>query len=98
MYFDLSIPSQLAGALLPDLILVIGAMLLLLFAVWGPETMGRARATGILTIAVCVGVVRGGRLALARRRRRRAPESLPSMRSAGPPIASCSPRRSSPPR
>jgi len=53
MYFDLSIPSQLAGALLPDLILVIGAMLLLLFAVWGPETMGRARATGILTIAVC---------------------------------------------
>ncbi len=53
MYFDLSIPSQLAGALLPDLILVIGAMLLLLFAVWGPETMGRARATGMLTIAVC---------------------------------------------
>jgi NADH-quinone oxidoreductase subunit N len=53
MYFDLSIPAQLAGALLPDLILVIGAMLLLLFAAWGRETMGRARATGILTIVVC---------------------------------------------
>lgn len=53
MYFDLSIPSQLAGALLPDLILVIGAMLLLLFAVWGPETPGRARLTGLLSIAIC---------------------------------------------
>src|SRR6476646_8520816 len=53
MYFDLSIPSQLAGALLPDLILVIGAMLLLLFAVWGAESLGRARVTGILAIAVC---------------------------------------------
>jgi NADH-quinone oxidoreductase subunit N len=54
MYFNLSIPSQLAGALLPDLILVIGAMLLLLVAVWGPETMGRARVTGMLAIGVCV--------------------------------------------
>jgi NADH-quinone oxidoreductase subunit N len=53
MYFDLSIPSQLAGALLPDLILVIGAMLLLLVAVWGPETPGRARLTGVLSIVEC---------------------------------------------
>ncbi|MGH7621828.1 MAG: proton-conducting transporter membrane subunit, partial [Gemmatimonadaceae bacterium] len=55
MYFDLTIPSQLAGALLPDLILVIGAMLLLLVAVWGPETPSRARLIGLLTIAVCAG-------------------------------------------
>ncbi len=54
MYFDLSIPSQLAGALIPDLILVIGAMLLLLFAVWGPESMARARLTGMLAIGVCL--------------------------------------------
>jgi NADH-quinone oxidoreductase subunit N len=53
MYFDLSIPSQLAGALIPDLILVIGAMLLLLVAVWGPESMARARLTGMLAIGVC---------------------------------------------
>jgi NADH-quinone oxidoreductase subunit N len=53
MYFDLLIPSQLAGALIPDLILVIGAMLLLLVAVWGPETMSRARVTGLLAIGVC---------------------------------------------
>ncbi len=53
MYFDLTIPSQLAGALIPDLILVIGAMLLLLVAVWGRETMARARATGMLAIGVC---------------------------------------------
>jgi NADH-quinone oxidoreductase subunit N len=54
MYFDLSIPSQLAGALLPDLILVIGAMLLLLIAVWGRESLGRARVIGLLSIAVCL--------------------------------------------
>jgi NADH-quinone oxidoreductase subunit N len=54
MYFDLSIPSQLAGALLPDLILVIGAMLLLLIAVWGKESLRHARLTGLLSIAVCL--------------------------------------------
>jgi NADH-quinone oxidoreductase subunit N len=54
MYFDLSIPSQLAGALLPDLILVIGAMLLLLVSVWGKETLQRARLTGMLSIVVCL--------------------------------------------
>jgi NADH-quinone oxidoreductase subunit N len=54
MYFDLSIPSQLAGALLPDLILVIGAMLLLLVSVWGKESLERARLTGLLSIAVCL--------------------------------------------
>ncbi|MEO8881111.1 MAG: NADH-quinone oxidoreductase subunit N [Gemmatimonadaceae bacterium] len=53
MYFDLLSPSQLAGALLPDLILVIGAMLLLLIAVWGSETMARARVTGLLAIGIC---------------------------------------------
>ena len=54
MYFDLSIPSQLAGALLPDLILVIGAMLLLLVSVWGMESLQRARLTGMLSIVVCL--------------------------------------------
>ena len=54
MYFDLSIPSQLAGALLPDLILAIGAMLLLLVSVWGKESLQRARLTGMLSIVVCL--------------------------------------------
>jgi NADH-quinone oxidoreductase subunit N len=53
MYFDLSIPSQLAGALLPDLILVIGAMLLLLVAAWKKESLAHARVVGYLSIAVC---------------------------------------------
>ncbi|MEP7065688.1 MAG: NADH-quinone oxidoreductase subunit N [Gemmatimonadota bacterium] len=53
MYFDLSIPSQLAGALLPDLILVVGAMLLLLVSVWGKESLRHARLTGLLSIGVC---------------------------------------------
>jgi len=52
MYFDLSIPMQLAGALLPDLILIIGAMLLLLVAVWGRESLAHARIVGLLSIAV----------------------------------------------
>ncbi|HSU94311.1 MAG TPA: NADH-quinone oxidoreductase subunit N [Gemmatimonadaceae bacterium] len=54
MYFDLSIPSQLAGALLPDLILVIGAMLLLLVSVWRKESLGHARLVGLLSIVVCL--------------------------------------------
>jgi len=54
MYFDLSIPSQLAGALLPDLILVIGAMLLLLVSVWRKESLKHARLTGMLSIVVCL--------------------------------------------
>jgi NADH-quinone oxidoreductase subunit N len=54
MYFDLSIPSQLAGALLPDLILVIGAMLLLLVSVWRKESLAHARLVGLLSIVVCL--------------------------------------------
>jgi NADH-quinone oxidoreductase subunit N len=54
MYFDLSIPSQLAGALLPDLILVIGAMLLLLVSVWRKESLKHARLTGMLSIVICL--------------------------------------------
>ena len=61
MYFDLSIPSQLAGALLPDLVMMGGAMILLLYAVWGGEDPGRARTVGWLAIllTIATGVVIG---------------------------------------
>ncbi|HEY9514692.1 MAG TPA: NADH-quinone oxidoreductase subunit N [Gemmatimonadaceae bacterium] len=54
MSFDLSVPSQLMGALAPDLVLTAGAMLLLLYAVWKNESPERARSVGFLSIALCV--------------------------------------------
>jgi NADH-quinone oxidoreductase subunit N len=52
--FDLAIPSQLMGALLPDLILVGGAMILLLWAVWRRESPSHQRSVGVLSIGLCV--------------------------------------------
>jgi NADH-quinone oxidoreductase subunit N len=61
-YYDLSIPSHLTAALLPDLVLIGGAMLLLLVAVWRRESARHQRVVGVLSIALCVvtmGVVLG---------------------------------------
>jgi NADH-quinone oxidoreductase subunit N len=52
--FDLSIPSQLTAALFPDLILMGGAMLLLLWAVWRRESASHQRHVGVLSIGLCV--------------------------------------------
>ncbi|MDQ6871253.1 MAG: hypothetical protein M3037_04495, partial [Gemmatimonadota bacterium] len=54
MTFDLSLPAQLAGALGPDLFLMSGAMLLLLWAGWRPESDEHQRNVGILSIALCI--------------------------------------------
>ena len=54
MNFDLSQPAQLSGALGPDLIMMGGAMLLLLWAGWRRETNEHQRNVGILSIALCV--------------------------------------------
>jgi NADH-quinone oxidoreductase subunit N len=54
MNFDLSQPAQLTSALGPDLILMGGAMLLLLWAGWRRETNQHQRSVGILSIALCV--------------------------------------------
>jgi NADH-quinone oxidoreductase subunit N len=51
---DLSIPSQLTAALIPDLILICGAMVLLLVAVWRRESRAHQRTVGVLSIALCV--------------------------------------------
>jgi NADH-quinone oxidoreductase subunit N len=50
---DLSVPAQLTLALVPDLILMVGAMVLLLFAVWRPESQSHQRAVGIASIVLC---------------------------------------------
>jgi NADH-quinone oxidoreductase subunit N len=54
MTFDLSLPAQLAGALGPDLFLMGGAMLLLLWAGWRPESDEHQRNVGILSMALCI--------------------------------------------
>ena len=54
MTFDLSQASQLAAALAPDLLLMAGAMVLLLVAVWRQESVATARGIGALSIALCV--------------------------------------------
>jgi NADH-quinone oxidoreductase subunit N len=54
MTFDLSLPAQLAGALGPDLFLMGGAMLLLLWAGWRPESNEHQRNVGMLSMALCI--------------------------------------------
>ena len=59
MHFDLSVPGQLAGALLPDLVLVVGAMIMLLVAVWRPESEAHNRvvAAGSAVVVVVTAAV-----------------------------------------
>jgi len=54
MNFDLSQPAQLSSALGPDLTLMGGAMLLLLWAGWRRESNAHQRNVGILSIVLCV--------------------------------------------
>jgi NADH-quinone oxidoreductase subunit N len=53
-FYDLSIPSHLSAALLPDLVLMVGAMILLLVAAWRRESARHQRTVGVLSIAVAV--------------------------------------------
>lgn len=54
MSFDLSIPSQLSAALLPDLIMMGGGMLLLLWSAWRSESDKHQRSVGFLSIGLCL--------------------------------------------
>ncbi|HJQ52744.1 MAG TPA: NADH-quinone oxidoreductase subunit N [Gemmatimonadaceae bacterium] len=54
MQFDLNMPAQLTGALGPDLLLMGGAMLLLLWAGWRRESDEHQRSVGILSMALCI--------------------------------------------
>ena len=51
---DLSVPSQLSFALAPDLLLMGGAMILLLWAAWRPEGVRHQRAVGSACIVLLV--------------------------------------------
>jgi len=54
MTFDLSMPAQLTAALGPDLLLMVGAMILLLWSGWRPESDEHQRNVGIFSIALCI--------------------------------------------
>src|SRR5689334_25298716 len=49
---DLSVPAQLTLALVPDLVLMGGAMLLLIWAAWRPESDRHQRAVGMASIVL----------------------------------------------
>jgi NADH-quinone oxidoreductase subunit N len=57
MNFDLTQPGDLAAALGPDLLLMGGAMFLLLWSAWRPETDANQRQVGIASIGLCVVVM-----------------------------------------
>ena len=57
MTFDLSVPSQLMSALGPDLLLMGGAMILLLWAAWRPESDAHQRNIGVASIVLCITVI-----------------------------------------
>lgn len=54
MAFDLSHPMQLIAALTPDIVMIVGGMVLILVSAWGPESRDRQRRVGIASIGVCV--------------------------------------------
>ena len=56
---DLSMPLQLTIALGPDLVLMVGAMILLLWAAWRPDSAAHQRtlATASIVLVVITGVV-----------------------------------------
>jgi NADH-quinone oxidoreductase subunit N len=51
---DLSVPAELTLALVPDLVLIGGAMLLLLWAAWRPDSAAHQRRVGMASIALGV--------------------------------------------
>jgi NADH-quinone oxidoreductase subunit N len=55
--FDLLVPSQLMGALLPDLVLMVGAMVLMLYAAWRPDSLAHQRSVGIASIGLVVATI-----------------------------------------
>ena len=52
MTFDLALPADLTRALGPDLVMMVGGMLVMLFAAWRREDTDHQRAVGVASIVV----------------------------------------------
>jgi NADH-quinone oxidoreductase subunit N len=52
--FDLSHPMQLIAALVPDIIMMAGGMVLMLVSAWGSESNERQRRVGLYSVGVCI--------------------------------------------
>jgi len=57
MTFDLAVPSQLMQALTPDIVLTVGAMVLMLVAAWRPESDAHQRIVGYGSIGVLLATL-----------------------------------------
>lgn len=57
MTYDLLIPSQLVAAMLPDLVLMFGAMALMLYAAWRPDSIQHQRSVGIAAMGLVVATI-----------------------------------------
>lgn len=57
MTFDLSLPRDLSLALTPDLLLFAGAIILMLWAAWRPESDRHQRSVGIASLVLSVVVL-----------------------------------------
>ncbi|HEV8410220.1 MAG TPA: NADH-quinone oxidoreductase subunit N [Gemmatimonadaceae bacterium] len=57
MNFDLSVPTQLMQALTPDLVLMVGAMVLMLVAAWRPDSNEHQRLVGYCSIGVLLATL-----------------------------------------
>ena len=57
MTYDLSVPGQLLSAFAPDMLLMGGAMVLLLWAAWRDESESHQRSVGVASIVLCVTVI-----------------------------------------
>ena len=54
MAFDLSHSMELIAALTPDIVVMVGGMVLMLVSAWGAESAERQRRVGVASLGVCV--------------------------------------------
>jgi NADH-quinone oxidoreductase subunit N len=57
MNFDLSVPAQLSAALGPDLLVMVGACFLMLWAAWRPDSVAHQRSVGYAAMTLIVAAI-----------------------------------------